>query len=279
MPQYKSYNVDAPGWHGPFLRPCHISMGILKKDSPSDDLTRAALAGGGGWIYVLKGRFLVKESDREIWIDENQSFLFTNPTHAVLCHPESVSQLRVGLYGAESASILEQVIEHHGSYHQWPHGTSLIETTEALLRQAQRKRIRPAHEWSTRYYAWLMQLCQSLENDAVTLEDGRKVMRNSRLLGSVHPSFKSYAKAMGYHPAYLSRTIKKSWGIKSPANLIRKHRLQEAEHLLRTTNLSIREVSQRVCYANPESFSTAFRRQYHVPPLEYRHQSRMQMDE
>lgn len=269
------YDIDAPNWSPYILHPCQIAMGALQQDQAPDDLTRAAMAGGGGWIYVFEGKFLIEDGDERIWLRTGQSLLYTNPTQVVLTYPEKVNCIRVALYGMESADILEQVIEHYGSYHSLPQSSDVVTKSKALYRLAKRKRFRSAHYWSTVFYEWLMFLCRSLETDAVTLAEKRQVVRNSRLLGSVHPSFKSYAKAMGYHPAYLSRTMKDSWGGVSPATIMRQNRLREAERLLISTNLSIREISQRVCYASPEAFSTAFRRHYDLSPLKYRHQYRM----
>jgi transcriptional regulator GlxA family with amidase domain len=47
-------------------------------------------------------------------------------------------------------------------------------------------------------------------------------------------------------------------------------RTENAARLLRTTNLSVRDVAARVGYKQPAQFAKAFRRQYGVAPAEYR---------
>jgi len=60
-----------------------MGKGWSERNHPTDDLTRSAISSGGGWIYVLKGRFQVKEDHVTTWVGQGESFLFTNPTHAV----------------------------------------------------------------------------------------------------------------------------------------------------------------------------------------------------
>lgn len=275
METYKTIDVDAPEWTGPFLRPCFVGKGSSESQYPADDLTRAAMSGGGGWIYVLKGRFLVREDHQSTWIGPGQAFLFTSPTHATLMYPEPVTRLRVGFYGEESAEILERLIQAYGSFHRIPSTAAVVRKTEELFQLGQRRSLRTAHLWSVQLYEWLMHLCRALEKKTAMVKPEHRIRRNSRLVGVIHPSFKSYADAMGYDPSYLARSMKKSWGNKSPAKLLRRARLQQAEKLLRTTNMTVRVISKKVCYSSPESFATAFRQIYGFSPLKYRHHSRL----
>ncbi|MEM0943833.1 MAG: AraC family transcriptional regulator, partial [Pseudomonadota bacterium] len=46
-------------------------------------------------------------------------------------------------------------------------------------------------------------------------------------------------------------------------------RMQQAQHLLRNSNLTIAGVAAQVGYLSPEAFSTAFRRKFTVSPKAY----------
>lgn len=275
MPKDSSIDVDAPEWLGPFVRPCYVAVGTLRRDYPPDDFSRTAIAGGGGWIYVQEGSFIVRQGRLETRVHAGESLLFTNPTRAVLVYPERIRRMRVGFYGVESSQLLETIIQRYGSFHRLASDSSFPAETEALHALGKKKRIRSAHEWSVIYYRWLMNLCREMELGVEVLHGSRQVVRNSRLLGPEHSSFKAYAREVGYHPGYLSRAIKKSWGNKSPARILRMARLHEAEQLLATTNLPVSEVARKVSYATAESFSTAFKSAYGLSPLKYRHRSRL----
>lgn len=51
-------------------------------------------------------------------------------------------------------------------------------------------------------------------------------------------------------------------------------RLQEAEHLLRTTFLSVKEITYRIGFSNGSYFSREFRRTHGLAPGKYRARSR-----
>lgn len=46
--------------------------------------------------------------------------------------------------------------------------------------------------------------------------------------------------------------------------------MQEAEHLLRTTFLSVKEITHRAGFSNESYFSREFRRTHGLPPGKYR---------
>lgn len=70
-------------------------------------------------------------------------------------------------------------------------------------------------------------------------------------------------------PCHLQRTFKRFAGC-TPAEYIRKLRLDAAAKLLRTTNRPISDIAGRVGFASAASFSTVFQKQYGMPPSEYR---------
>lgn len=275
MIPYHTIDLEAPGWTGPFLRPCFFGYGASEPHHPTDDLSRATLGGGAGWVYVLKGTLEVKEGSETFAVQAGQSLLYATPIRVSLVFPCALQRLAVAFHGNHSAQTIESLILRYGSVHAIPRDAPVVKTTRRLFEAARTLSVQSAHVWSTTIYDWMLELWRELEKKKTCVPPRRHLTRNSKLLGVFHPSFKSFASAMGYHPAYLSRVIKKSWDNKSPAHLLRQGRLHEAAELLRTTNLSIREISQIVRYAKPESFATAFRRSYGLPPLRYRHEYRL----
>lgn len=273
--KYHTIDIKAPEWTGPHLRPCFFGSGSSEPNHPTDDLSRATLSGGAGWIYISSGSLIVREPHGSFELEAGQGLLYATPLQASLVFPARLRRLHVAFHGNHSADTMEKVIRRFGSVHRIPRDAPPVKKARALFAGAQVRDSLPAHEWSVLMYDWMLSLWRELERPGACETPPRQLVRNSKLLGVLHPSFKSFSAAMGYHPAYLSRVIKKSWDNKSPAKLLRQGRLQEAEELLRTTNLSIREVSRIVRYASPESFAMAFRRAYQLSPLKYRHEHRL----
>lgn len=281
MPKIRPFttiDISAPGWSWPQLRPSFFGYGITPAHFPSDDLSRATFETGGSWIYVFKGRFFVKRGPYTHEVPAGHALFFSNPTNAILVYPEDVTRLTVGFYGRPTAQTAEWLITRYGSLHRIARKAPVVSHALKLFQDAERQSARSAHAWSTRMYKWLVLLMGELERQGAVSTPPFTVTSDSRLLGMSYPSFKSFAHAMGYDPAYLSRSLEKSWNHRSPAKLLRLGRLRKAEELLRTSNLSIREISREVCYSGPDAFAAAFRQVYGVPPLRYRHSHRLGLE-
>lgn len=74
----------------------------------------------------------------------------------------------------------------------------------------------------------------------------------------------------GISGSYLSRLFKKSKGI-GLLDYIHKLRIDEAKHLMKNTNISIKEIAERVGYCNSLTMTRAFRRYEGINPSDYRH--------
>ena len=77
------------------------------------------------------------------------------------------------------------------------------------------------------------------------------------------------AEAAYVNKYYLAHTFKKQKGI-SPINFLLEKRIEESKILLRTTNLSVNEISQIVGFSSQSYFAQSFKRTMHQTPLEYR---------
>ncbi len=71
----------------------------------------------------------------------------------------------------------------------------------------------------------------------------------------------------------LRHVFKAEMGL-SLTQYIKRKRMQEAEHLLRTTFLSVKEIAHRVGFGNDNSFSREFHRTHGLAPGKYRARSR-----
>jgi AraC family transcriptional regulator len=81
------------------------------------------------------------------------------------------------------------------------------------------------------------------------------------------------ARRTNVSPSHLRHVFKAETGL-SLTQFIKLARMQEAEHLLRTTFLSVKEVMYRVGFSNESHFSRAFRKTHGLAPGNYRTQRR-----
>lgn len=77
------------------------------------------------------------------------------------------------------------------------------------------------------------------------------------------------AKHFGYHPDYLSTRFKKIAGVSFSQKLL-SIRMEQATHLLLTTNLSIQEIAESVGYHDRSHFSRNFHSFVGMTPKQYR---------
>ena len=78
-----------------------------------------------------------------------------------------------------------------------------------------------------------------------------------------------YAEQLGMHPNHLNALIKKHTGL-SAKESIRNRILLEIKHLLHSTKLSIKEISDQMGFNDPNYFNTFFKRAENQSPGNYR---------
>ena len=71
------------------------------------------------------------------------------------------------------------------------------------------------------------------------------------------------------HPNHFIRAFKNKTGI-TPAKYVKTKRMEHAKRLLESTDLSIREICEKIGLVNPTHFSKLFKEYYHFSPTEYR---------
>ncbi|MFD1150537.1 helix-turn-helix domain-containing protein [Saccharothrix hoggarensis] len=100
---------------------------------------------------------------------------------------------------------------------------------------------------------------------AVAEEFVRLAGRTDHALWSV----RAYAERIGVTPGYLTEVVKAATG-RTPSQLVREARTHEAKRLLVKTELTVRQVADRVGFADPAYFCRFFRRETGVSPGAFR---------
>ena len=126
----------------------------------------------------------------------------------------------------------------------------------------------------------LLMICEELMqhddmtslNDASTTHDKEVFNEFLQLLSQQNQKRQRvsyYADKMNISPKYLSSICKKVSG-KNPMRWIKENAMQDCYSLLKDTDLSVKEISNRLGFPNPSFFGQYFREQAGVTPMEYR---------
>jgi AraC-like DNA-binding protein len=78
-----------------------------------------------------------------------------------------------------------------------------------------------------------------------------------------------YAEKLNIHPNYLNSLIKKHSGLTAKES-IQNRLLLETKYLLHSTTLSIKEISNKMGFADPNYFTVFFKRFESTSPMNYR---------
>lgn len=82
-------------------------------------------------------------------------------------------------------------------------------------------------------------------------------------------TLEALAQHFSFSPSYLSRLIKKYFGI-SYSQLLQSIRLEKACELLQNTEMSITDVCSQIGYENESYFIKIFHKTFHTTPHRYR---------
>lgn len=82
------------------------------------------------------------------------------------------------------------------------------------------------------------------------------------------PSLKELAQKVGLNDRKLKQGFKQLFGT-TVFGYLYNYRMEQAQELLRESNLTIAQIAHRVGYGNPEAFSTAFKRKFAQSPKSY----------
>lgn len=86
---------------------------------------------------------------------------------------------------------------------------------------------------------------------------------------SDHPPIETLSDAFGLSRTAFSHAFRKRTGM-APAYFIRQLRMTEAERLLKTTTLSVKEIATAVGFSSPDQFGKVFRIHFGVSPRKFR---------
>lgn len=87
-----------------------------------------------------------------------------------------------------------------------------------------------------------------------------------------HLTLPKLSQAFNYSERHMSRLMKENTGMNFH-DLLRKSRIEKASALLLHPDIALSDIMERVGYADPSSFSRAFKAYFSMTPAEYRKQN------
>lgn len=90
-------------------------------------------------------------------------------------------------------------------------------------------------------------------------------------------NYEHMSKTLGYSRNYLSVRFKKQTGI-TLSTAINNCKIERAKTLLKHDNLTVQEISERLCYSSPSYFTSIFRKKTGMTPSEYKQQGYFHCD-
>lgn len=86
-------------------------------------------------------------------------------------------------------------------------------------------------------------------------------------------SISQLAHEVGFSASQLRRAFHEWLGV-SPQQYVFSYRMEQARHLLETTEWPIHEIARYLGFRSAPTFTRVFKENFHVPPVQYRHSAR-----
>lgn len=236
-----------------------------------EGLTRDDPGGAYLFQYTISGYAVIRVGDQLFRLDEGKAFFvpFRSDYHYYL--PEESDNyecLFATLDGNEAHRCWQYMNSHLGPVHSYSDHSSPIRMLSLMYQETSAKKVTDTYKSSMIAYQFLMELyryCrgigQSKEWPAIVTQAVRYMDEAYRDIGGLD----DVAKQIGISKFHLIKLFNRNLG-KTPIEYLTKKRMEIAVELLRTTNDSLDEISQRIGYQNVNYFSKVFRKMLGVPP-------------
>ncbi len=262
---------------GPLYRPFICGESSGRSESNRHDLAMDAMDLQGAWVMTLAGHGYYEDGQHRHRLDAGSVLALHRPARGVLIDPGEKKAWRsiwVHVVGHPALELFDFIVNRFGIIQHLSVDATVVKKARALVRMTRSGQPYGPHLWSLRTYDFLNTWWACVEEEAPpTQQVLRSKHYDSRVL-SYHPgSVKLFAHRMGYSRSYLSRKLKKQWR-ESPGVVLRRARLDDAAQLLRTTDLMVKDVADKVGYQSTTAFIRAFKTEFGMPPLVYRHEHR-----
>lgn len=226
--------------------------------------------------YTLSGHGMVRIGNEHIRVEPGTAFMLSLPSDTgYYCDPASDEPwefLFVMFSGDAVAPYLDLIRERNGLVFSLPLQHAAVQHLLDLHAQARSSRLQDAFTASSQMFSILCALCSPsvdhTHKPSPLISAAITAMRVGFAQGI---SIADVCETLHVSQSHLSRAFIKETGVQ-PIIYLTRLRLEEAVHLLNTTDMSVHEISARCGFDNSNYFSKVFRKHMGVSPRDFRQQ-------
>lgn len=233
-------------------------------------------------IYICNGRLSIRCGSNTAIASEGQVCLLNchkSHEYYTIGHTEFVW---MHFYGSNTEELHDQIIALYGSHvFNTTAAPKIKDTIYSYLYDFRNEQIPPDLASSLRIYSMLLALLGGTpkkKTTTPTTEAGSLLYTDSMVESAIHfiglhykeaITVRTIAASVNMSPSHFARLFKKQSGY-SPHEYLIQIRMNRAKHLLKTTNLPIKNISYEVGYEDVTTFSTAFSNNVGLTPSRFR---------
>ncbi len=219
--------------------------------------------------YTLSGSFGFRWAGGQFRPTAETGFLITIPSETVYWLPEQTEWefIWISFAGESAARQVSALMQAHGPLFNLPATTEPIRRLLRIYAAAVNGSPPSPFAVSAEIYAFLMGLAQSLGEVQPGLPENlsRAVAEIEARLGDAELTLDQVAAAAGLSKYHFARRFRQEMGC-APGAYLRRRRLEQAEKLLRFTDLPLKQIAAQCGFASAAYFSAAFRQAHGYPP-------------
>ena len=229
-------------------------------------------------FYVLsgEGNFLVEGKSFPV---KTGDLILINPNvlHTEQCSGDN--RLEYIVLGISNLRFFDQnqVAYDYSKYHFSSDKREILFLLQAMIREASQKE-EHFHAICQNYLDVLLLFLQRDMKTVPVSDHSRRISRECRFVEeyidghfSEDITLETLSSLTYMNKFYLVHAFKKYKGV-SPINYLIDKRIQEAKHLLETTDFSIAKIAQHVGFSSQSYFSQMFRKMVGIAPVQYKKQ-------
>lgn len=218
---------------------------------------------GCGFFHISGQDYLLKKGDIFL-ISPNQAHTYRNSSS------DPLGMIWLELSGGMCREIFSSIIHGHGYTFTNVNSTSVLHTMASLLKTLKDSVTQDDFLLSSQVYTCLMELFRLTETAPTQgnpYVDAALFYIHEHSNESIHIS--ELADSLHISSAYLIKLFREHIGV-SPLKYLHLKRVEYACLLLRTTQMSIEEISNEVGMYDSSSFCHLFKKIYSITPAKYR---------
>ncbi len=265
-------------WDGPLFRLIMCDEGLVWTEEPRHDLFMDAVEQQGAWMMTLSGHGYYEQGNQRHLLDKGSVLALRRPAIGSLMRdqrggdPWRIIWVLVG--NTMALDFFSYMVKQYGIIYHLPVNCSVVKRARSLIASVRKGDDLTVIEWSKKTFEFLNAWWQcARENTSSAIDIIRASKKESPLLQGSSMTIMELADRIGYSRSYLSRKLRQQWD-ESPGRAIRGARLEKAAYLLRTTNLPVQDIADKVGYMASTAFIRAFGKKYGNTPLGYRRKHR-----